>query len=73
MGPGHLLAQGVCPRESDGGESRALKELTQNPNIIIKPADKGTKMVIVDRQQYLLEANRLLSYTKYYKLIPESS
>lgn len=39
-------------------ERRALKELVQNPNIIIKPEDKGSKIVILDRQQYLLEANR---------------
>lgn len=35
-------------------------------------ADKGSKIVILDRQQYLLEANRQLLDTKYYKPIPES-
>ena len=53
-----------------GPERRALEELTQNPNIIIKPADKGSKIVIMDRQQYLLEANRQLSNTTHYKPIP---
>ena len=51
-------------------ERRALQQLTQNPNIIIKPADKGSKIVIMDRQQYLLEAKRQLSNTTHYKPIP---
>lgn len=42
-------------------ECRALKQLVQNPNIIIKPADKGSKIIILDRQQYLLEANGQLN------------
>lgn len=38
-------------------ERRALTQLANNPNIIIKPADKGSKIVILDRQQYLLETD----------------
>lgn len=53
-------------------ECRALKELVQNPNIIIKPADKGSKIVILDRQHYLLEANRQLNNPKYYQTITQS-
>lgn len=60
------------PDNLTGAECRALKELTRNPNIIIKPADKGSKIVTLDRQQYLLEANRQLLNTKYYKPIPDS-
>ena len=53
-------------------ERRALTQLTHNPNIIIKPADKGSKIVIMDRQQYLLEANRQLSDTRHYRPIEQS-
>lgn len=60
------------PDNLTGAKCRALKELTQHPNIIIRMADKGSKIVILDRQQYLLEANRQLLDTKYYKPIPES-
>lgn len=45
------------PDNLSGAEWRALTELTHNPNIIIKPADKGSKIIIMDQQQYLLEAN----------------
>ena len=58
------------PDRSDnltGPERRALKELHHNPNIIIKPADKGSKIIIMDRSQYILEANRQLHNTTYYK------
>ena len=34
-------------------ERRALTDLIHNPNIIIKPADKGSKIIIMDRQQYM--------------------
>lgn len=53
-----------------GAERLALQELIKNPNIVIKPADKGSKVVIMDRQQYLLEANRQLSNSLHYKRIP---
>lgn len=53
-------------------ERQALNELRQHPNIIIKPADKGSKIVILDRNQYLVEANKQLSDSKYYKKIPHS-
>lgn len=37
--------------------------VAHSPNIILKPADKGSKIVILDRQQYLTEANRQLPNT----------
>lgn len=60
------------PDNLSGAERRGLKQLLNNPNIIIKPADKGSKVIILDRQQYLQEANRQLADTKYYKPIPQS-
>lgn len=53
-------------------ERQELQQLQNNPNIIIKPADKGSKIVIMDRQQYSLEAHRQLDNTKYYKNITDS-
>lgn len=50
-------------------DRRASLELKHNPNIIIKPADKGSKIVILDRQQYLFEARRQLEDIKYYRPI----
>lgn len=46
---------------------QAIKTLQSNPNIIIKPVDKGSKIVILDLQQYALEANRQLDNLNYYK------
>ena len=45
----------------------ALQSLQQNRNIIIKPADKGSAVVIMDREQYLWEEYRQLNDTTYYK------
>lgn len=35
-------------------------------DIVIKPADKGSVVVIQDKQQYLLEAHCQLNNTKHY-------
>uniref|UniRef100_A0A3B3BT94 Uncharacterized protein n=1 Tax=Oryzias melastigma TaxID=30732 RepID=A0A3B3BT94_ORYME len=66
----HQFSQDV-PDNLSTDERRALRQLSNNPNIIIKPADKGSKIVIMDRQQYLTEAYRQLNNDKYYKLITE--
>ena len=47
-------------------EKVALKELDSNPDIVIKPADKGGKIVILDRDAYINEATRQLSNSKFY-------
>lgn len=39
---------------------------------MIKPADKGSKTVILEVQQYALEASRQLNNSKHYKQIPNS-
>lgn len=49
-----------------GEETKALKELRENKQIIIKPADKGSAVVILDRDQYLQEGYRQLNDTTYY-------
>ena len=44
----------------------ALQQLQYNKNIVIKPADKGGKIVIWPTDQYIQEAQRQLSDKKYY-------
>lgn len=48
------------------GEKRALKELRNNTNIVIKPADKGNATVILDRAHYIGEGLRQLSVRDHY-------
>lgn len=48
-------------------EVKALRELSHTKQIVIKPADKGSAVVILGRDQYIQEVNRQLSDTKYYK------
>lgn len=47
-------------------ERRALKKLKNNRDIVIKPADKGSKIVILDKASYIKEANRQLQNKKHY-------
>lgn len=47
-------------------EINALTRLKNNKQIIIKPADKGSAVVVMDRVQYLWEGNRQLADRKYY-------
>ncbi|CAJ0958837.1 unnamed protein product [Ranitomeya imitator] len=51
-------------------EKRALKSLTENKGIIIKPADKGGATVVMDRHTYCQEVHRQLSDTETYQAIP---
>lgn len=46
---------------------KALRQLKNNPHIIIKPADKGSAIVIMDREHYVWEANRQLDNTEHYQ------
>ena len=50
-------------------ERKALKSLRKNKNIVIKPADKGTTLVIMNRADYIQEGERQLSNDKFYKKI----
>ena len=51
------------------GERRALKELKNNNNIIIAPADKGRCIVIMDRSEYIEKMEEKLKDESTYKLI----
>lgn len=48
-------------------EREALEELKNNSEIVIKPADKGSATVIMDKTAYVTEALRQLNNTKYYR------
>lgn len=48
-------------------ERAALKKRMDNKNIIIKNADKGGGIVILNQSDYLEEANRILSDKNYYQ------
>ena len=45
--------------------------MTADNNIIIKPADKGGATVIMNKKDYIQEANRQLSNTLHYKKLSE--
>ena len=47
-------------------EFEALFALGKNDSIVIKPADKGSAVVILDRDQYLWEGYRQLNNSTYY-------
>lgn len=62
------------PREEPNltpGEIDALRELQSNKQIILKPADKGSAIVIMDREQYLWEGYKQLNDPKYYRKLKE--
>ena len=57
-------------REKDNlsqNEVKALRELTHNKHIVIKPADKGSAVVILGRDQYITEVHRQLNNQTHYK------
>lgn len=47
----------------------ALKELKNNQEIIIRKADKGNLLVILNKTDYINEAENQLNNTMYYRLI----
>ena len=49
----------------------ALRSLANNKDIVIKPADKGSCIVLMDRHQYLLEGERQLSNPDHYRQLEE--
>ena len=51
------------------GEKSALHTLKQRDDIVIKPADKGSAVVVMDKDHYVAEAERQLNDTTFYKLL----
>ena len=50
-------------------ELQAMRKLHNNREIIIKPADKGGSMVIMNTTDYIQEAQRQLLNPEHYKLL----
>jgi tRNA/tmRNA/rRNA uracil-C5-methylase (TrmA/RlmC/RlmD family) len=48
-------------------ERSALRDLQERDDIIIKPADKGSAVVVMDKTTYLQEAERQLSDCRFYE------
>ena len=52
-------------------ELAALKQLRSNPFIVIKPADKGSSCVIMDKDNYISEGYRQLGNPSHNKKLDE--
>lgn len=63
------LKQNKRKKNLSKAEFKALKSLQKNENIIIKPADKGSSVVILDRNSYLQEGYRQLNIPSHYRKI----
>ena len=48
-----------------------MKLLKQDTSIVIKPADKGTTVVVMNRQDYLTESYNQLGDEKFYRRVDE--
>ena len=49
-------------------ERKAIRELRDNNKIVIKPADKGSAVVILNREDYLAEGFKQLSDANFYQI-----
>ena len=52
-------------------EFQAMRELYTNNNIVIKPADKGGSILIMNTTDYISEANRQLNNHDHYERLQE--
>jgi hypothetical protein len=64
-----ILNQSQRKKNLSKTEFKALKSLQNNENIVIKPADKGSSVVILDRSSYIEEGHRQLNNPSHYKKI----
>jgi hypothetical protein len=48
-------------------EKGAIQELKERDDIVIKPVDKGSAVVVMDKVDYLEEANRQVTDERFYK------
>lgn len=51
---------------------KSLDEFKKAKHIVMKCADKGSAVVIMDHEQYILEAQRQLNDVTYYKKLDKS-
>lgn len=52
-------------------ELKALKQLRHDTSIVIKPADKGSATVILDKKEYIAEGIRQLSIKNHYRKLEQ--
>ena len=48
-------------------ERKALKNLTENKDLVIQKADKGNGIVILNKNDYILRLTRILDNTSKFK------
>ena len=56
-------------RNLSSAEYKSINSLFKNDNIVIKPADKGSGIVILNKDDYIKEGERQLADTTFYKSI----
>jgi hypothetical protein len=64
------MSHRVCSATHDNltrTEKDALFQLKQRQDIVIKPADKGSAVVIMDTDKYISEAHKHLSDKRFYQ------
>ena len=54
-------------RNLTAAENKALREISSNQDIVVKEADKGSGIVIMDRDRYIAEGLRQLSDSTSYR------
>ena len=59
-----------CKPNLTADQSKALRDLRADDKIVIKPADKGSSIVIMEKDLYRKEALRQLTDEKYYRILP---
>ncbi|PIK62509.1 hypothetical protein BSL78_00515 [Apostichopus japonicus] len=52
-------------------QSMAIKKLRNNPDVVIRQADKGGATTILNTTDYIFEAEKQLSNSDFYKILPE--
>ena len=62
----------VRPRNLSRQKLTAMQELANNKDIVIKPADKGTYIVIQDLDDYIAKGERQLKDTNFYVPLAEN-
>ena len=56
-----ILQTKRCKNNLPPAERSALKHLQQRIDVIIKPADKGSAVAVLSKEDYIKEANRQLN------------
>ena len=55
-----------CTDNLTSNEKIALRKLRQRRDVVIKPADKGSAVVVLSKQDYIIEAERQLNNHAHY-------